>query len=137
MAQTIVLKSNIFPILPVTPSAVLLGADRTVVAGVNPAVWTLPRLGPCLVLALLKMKAVGTVINIQARLANNAGCTTGLQNGVPIIEAASTYFANIPIVFTMEAISDQADTGFFTIFNGGTLTGTYTFDYRFEYYPIQ
>jgi hypothetical protein len=135
MAQTIGIKDLIFTLMPTTPSATLLGADLTLANGTN-AVWTLPKSGPCLIYAFLKFKAVGTALALFPRTGSNNTLTSNFQQAIAIVDTSSNYItANTTLPVDM--ISDLAATAYFGLYCNGAPTGSYTLDYRYEYYPLQ
>jgi hypothetical protein len=133
MAQTLNFKSSIGGVMAVTPSAIFKGLDTNIAAGANVAA-TLPQAGPCLVVATMNFKAVGSAcVTLAPVFATNSALT-----GTPTY-GCSLNTVNLPLantVVTLAAVNYLATGAFFGLWQVGTLTGTYTIDYQFEWYPL-
>jgi len=135
MAQTITLKNPLFTFEPVTPTQIYLTADRNIAAGVNGANgYQFPRIGPALVVAFVKIKAIGTALSVCWRIADTQAETGNFCNSTNLVDAGTLI---VPVHTQFNLFSDRTDAQYTGLWDFGTLTGTYTVDMRVEYYPVQ
>jgi hypothetical protein len=136
MAYAIAVKNPCFTYEPVTPSGTSTSADVNMAANAL-AAYTLPRAGPCMVFSLLRFKAVGTALNFDARSATNSALSSNVRKSLAVVDASSNYIAATTTMTLQVWHDDYTNLAAYTgIFGLAAPTGTYTFDVRYEWYPI-
>jgi hypothetical protein len=133
MATIITTKTYWESVQEVTPSKVFADTAQTVQAGAN-VVCTLPRAGACLIIGEIAFTAVDTQMDqLQPCFDSDVGLATAPYYGRNISGLW------VPInngIIMFKAINYAAASAYFGLWNAGTLTTTYTFDYSFRWYPL-